>query len=75
MYCQNLLHVVADPPGAVGAQIGEVLADLGGGDPGDRGQFVRRGADLIGAVVEDLQVDREPLDRGAGYRSLHKRAI
>ena len=39
---QQVLDVVADAPGAVGAEVREVLADLGGVDAGQLGQPLRR---------------------------------
>ena len=56
--------VVADAPGAVRAEVGEVLAELGGVDPGGRGQPLAgdRLVPGVGEVVQRAQVLREPSD-------------
>ena len=45
---EQVLHVVADPPGAVRAEMGQVLAQLGGVDPGRLGErATAHGVDLL----------------------------
>ena len=67
---QEALDVVADAPGPVRAEVGEVLADLGGVDAGEVGQLLGRhrrpalGLELHQAAV----VHREARDGGVGER-------
>ena len=73
----QVLHVVADAAGAVRAQIGEILAELGRVDPGGLGE--RTAADgvdlLLGQLVECAKVNRQSRNSGVrnslegGYRS------
>jgi hypothetical protein len=63
----EVLHVVADAPGPVGAEVGEVLAQLGAVDAGSRRELeagAGRGAGLAHRV-EGPQVHRK-----TGYRRL-----
>ena len=64
----QMSHVVADPSGAVGAQVGKVLADVGARDPGGVGEDVRRHRrlTLVGKLHEHPQVEREPGHGGVG---------
>ena len=68
---QQVLDVVADAPGAVGPEIGEVLAHLGGVDPGQLGQALRRDrGGLLGVHLDEgAEVDGQPGHRGLGYAS------
>ena len=61
---EQVLDVVADAPGAVGAEVGEVLADLGRVDAGQLGQPLRGdGADLLlGGLEQRPVVERQPGD-------------
>jgi hypothetical protein len=65
------LDVVAHASGAVGTQVRQVLADLGGVDPGHLGQALRRDrGGLLGVEVhEGPQVDGQPGHRGLGDTS------
>ena len=65
---QQVLDVVADAPGAVGAEVGEVLAHLGGVDAGQLGQPLGRdrGRPVVGHLEQAAQVDGQPGDRGLG---------
>ena len=74
---QQVLDVVADAPGAVGAEVGEVLADLGRVDAGQLGQPLRRDRRRLrprparaGAQVDGQAGDRRlgdaPRRRGCG---------
>jgi hypothetical protein len=60
----QVLDVVADPPGAVGAEVGQVLADLGRVHPGGVGELV--GGDPVGPplghVDQAAQVDGQAGD-------------
>ena len=61
-------HLVPDTADAVGADVGQVLAQLGGVDAGGRGQLLARhrlGA-LLGELAQHPQVDRQPGDAGLG---------
>ncbi len=62
----EVLDVVADPTGAVGAEVGQVLAHLGGVDAGQLGEafggHVRRA--VGGDLVEQAEVDGKAGDRG-----------
>ena len=62
----EVLDVVADAAGAVGAQVGEVLAQLGRVDPGGGGELLGgdRGDALVGQRAERPQVDGQPGHRG-----------
>ena len=64
---EQVLDVVADAAGAVGAEVREVLADLGGVDPGQLGQSLRRDRGRGPVELEQAaQVHRQPGDRGLG---------
>ena len=60
----QVLDVVADAAGAVRAEVGEVLAQLGGVDAGRRRQLVRR-ADVDALVGERRQ--RSQIDGQSGH--------
>ncbi len=68
----EVLDVVADPAGAVGAEVREVLAQLGGVDAGLGGEVIGRArADaLLGESVEGAQIDRKPGHGGVGDATL-----
>ena len=61
----QVLDVVADPAHAVGAEVAEVLAHLGGVDAGEVGELLRRQVDDAGVerLGEQAQVFGEPGDR------------
>ena len=62
------LDLVADAPGAVGAEVGEVLADLRRVDPGELGEPLRGdGADvLVGGLEQGPVVERQARHRRLG---------
>ena len=64
----EVVDVVADAAGAVRAEVGEVLAQLGRVDAGGRGEFL--GGDgrdaLVAEGTEGAEVDRQPGDGGLG---------
>ena len=65
------LHVVTHPAGAVGTQVGEVLAQLGRGDAAGLGEFLAadRGHPVLLQCREDPVVDGQPGDGGIGDAS------
>ena len=68
----EVLHVVPDAAGAVGAEVGEVLAELGAVHAGGGGQLLAGagGGAALGEPDQGPQVDREPGDRGLGDAAL-----
>ena len=64
----EVVDLVSDATRAVAAEVGQVLAHLGGVDPGQLGETV--GRDVVDAELalldEDLEVHREPGDGGLG---------
>ncbi len=67
----EILHVVADTARSVGAQVREVLAQLGGVDPRRRGQFLGgdRGYRALRQCGQGSEVQRKPGDGGLGNPS------
>ena len=65
---QQVLDVVADAPGAVGAEVREVLADLGRVHAGQLGQPLRRdrGDLVLGGLEQGPVVQRQPGDGRLG---------
>src|SRR5262249_36529248 len=65
----EVVDVIADAPDAVGAEVGQVLAQLGRVDArGGRELLAGHGADAaLGQAVERTQVHRQPRHRGLGY--------
>src|SRR6266568_4687505 len=65
----EVVDVVADPPDPVGAEVGQVLAQLGRVDArGGRELLAGHGADAaLGQAVERAQVHRQPRHGGLGY--------
>ena len=64
---EQVLDVVADAPGPVAAEVRQVLAHLGGVDPGHLGQPLRRDRRQLG--VGDL-LERPQVHRKARHRRL-----
>jgi len=66
---EQVLDVVPHAAGAVGAEVRQVLADLGGVDARHLGQALRRHRGGLGVshLDEAPQVDREAGDRRLGY--------
>jgi len=64
----QVVDVVPDAAGAVAAQVGEVLAQLGAVDPGGRRQLLARagGGALVGERRQRAEVDGESRDGGLG---------
>ena len=65
---QEVVDVVADAAGAVGAEVRQVLADLGRVDAGQLGQALRgdRGDLVLGGLEEGPVVERQAGDRRLG---------
>src|SRR5690606_18874238 len=63
------LDVIADAAGAVGAEMGQVLAELGRVDPGGLGEVLRAdgGHPSLGQRRESAQVERQAGDGRLGY--------
>ena len=70
------LGVVTDAAGAVGAQVGKILAYLGGVDTGAAGQLLRRDGDhpVVVGVHQGLEVQREAFDGCFGQRPGNRRS-
>ena len=64
----QVLDLVADAAGAVGAEVAEVLAHLRRVDAGEVGELLRRhvGDPRLGLVEQDPQVHGQPGDRASG---------
>ena len=68
MWRKQVLDVVADAPGAVGAEVGEVLAHLGRVDAGHLGQPLGRDGGRLGVdhLEQAAEVDGQAGDGGLG---------
>ena len=68
----QVVDVVPDPSGAVGAEVGEVLAQLRGVDAGGAREVLAAGGGdvAVGQGGERAQVDRKPRDGGFGDAAL-----
>ena len=66
----EVVDVVADATGPVAAEVAQVLANLGGVEAGELGEFLRRhvGDVLVEPLGQDPQVHRQPSDRRVRLR-------